>query len=470
VKRLSLYWKLTLAFILVAVTTAGLVAIAIRVSSASSLNQLIFDQQRASMQQALADYYSSNGSWNGVAGYWNQLQPPSMMGPGSNGPNGRGGNMMQQNGHDPRSMFGLADQQGRVVITIDQHYPVGTSLPQDVLSAGAPLTINGQQVGFILNSNQQLGLDPNEALFLARTSQALVLASLGALLVALIMGVILARTLTLPVRDLTAAAQRITRGELDQQVKVTSQDEIGRLAEAFNLMSQEVARVNLLRRRMTADIAHDLRTPLTVIGGYIESMRDGVLAPNQERLTLIYTEIERLQNMVGDLRMLSQADAGELALNPQRLAPRPFLERVGMVFAHKAEQEGVALSVDAADPLPEIWADEARLMQVMDNLLGNALRYTPAGGKIELAAHKAADKLVVVVRDSGPGIAAADLPLIFDRFYRADPSRSTDTGASGLGLAIVKALVEAQGGRVWAESVEGKGTSFFMEFPVNLPG
>ena len=462
--RLSLYWKLTLAFILVAVTTTGLVAVAIRLTSANSLNQLIFDQQRATMQQALSDYYSTNSSWNGVASYWDQMQPGAIMGPGGAGPGGRG-NGRQQNTHDPHGMFGLADQNGTVLIAIDPRYPVGSSLPQDVLTAGATLTVNGHPVGVILNSNQQPGLDQNEALFLERTGQALLLASLGALVVALIMGVILARTLTLPVRALTAATQRIARGELDQQVKVTSQDEIGKLAEAFNLMSQEVARVNLLRRRMTADIAHDLRTPLTVIGGYVESMRDGVLAPNHERLSLIYAEIERLQNMVGDLRMLSQADAGELTLNPQRLSLRPFLERVGMVFGHKAEQQNVTLSVDAADVLPEIWADEARLMQVMDNLLGNALRYTPAGGKIELAAQKVKDKLVVTVRDSGPGIAAADLPLIFDRFYRADPSRSTDTGASGLGLAIVKALVEAQGGQVWVESVEGEGTSFFMEFP-----
>ena len=463
--RLSLYWKLTLAFILVAVTTAALVAIAIRLTSADRLNQLIFDQQRATMQQALVDYYAANGSWNGIAAYWDQLQPQFGPSAANNLPQGRG-NGRQQNVRDPRGLFGLADEHGTVIVAIDPHYPVGAALPADVLNAGSPVTVNGQQVGTILNSNQPLGLNSNEALFLERTNQALVFASLGALVVALIMGVILARTLTLPVRALTAATQRIAQGELEQQVKVTSQDEIGKLAEAFNRMSQEVARVNQLRRRMTADIAHDLRTPLTVIGGYIESMRDGVLAPNQERLSLIYAEIERLQNMVGDLRMLSQVDAGELALNRQSIAPRPFLERMAAVFEHKAGQQDVTLTVDAADLLPEMRADEARLMQVMDNLLGNALRYTPPGGKIELSARKLKDKLVMTVKDSGKGIAAQDLPFIFDRFYRVDDSRSTETGESGLGLAIVKALVEAQGGRVWAESIEGQGTSIHMEFPV----
>ena len=464
--RLSLYWKLTLAFILVAFTTAGLVAIAIRFSSASSLNQLIFDQQRATAEQALSDYYSTNGSWNGVASYWDQLNPiSSMMGPGAVNPMGRGGGR-QQNLHDPHGMFGLADPQGDVVISVDPRYPVGASVPLDVLNAGSPLTVNGQQVGVILNSDQQVGLDPNETQFLQRTNHALVLAGLGALAVALVMGVVLARTLTTPLSALTGAAQRIAKGELEQQVQVASQDEIGRLAEAFNRMSQEVARANNLRRRMTADIAHDLRTPLTVIGGYIESMRDGVLAATPERLALIYAEIERLQSMVGDLRMLSQADAGELSLHVQKIAPRPFLERAAAVFAHKAESQQVALSIMAAESLPEINVDEARLMQVMDNLLGNALRYTPAGGKIELSAQSEGSKLTLAVRDSGPGIAAQDLPYIFDRFYRADPSRSTDGGASGLGLAIVKALVEAQAGRVWAESVEGVGTTIKMEFPI----
>jgi two-component system, OmpR family, sensor histidine kinase BaeS len=459
-KHLSLYWKLTLAFILVAVTTAGLVAIAIRLSSASSLTQLIFDQQRATMQQALADYYSSNGSWKGVASYWDQLQPSSMMGPGGNGPNGRGG-IMGQNGHDPHGMFGLADQQGRVVITIDQRYPVGTSLPQNVLNTGSPLTVNGQQVGVILNSNQQPGLDPNEALFLARTSQALVFASLGALLVALIMGVILARTLTLPVRDLTAAAERITRGELDQQVNVTSQDEIGRLAEAFNRMSQEVARVNLLRRRMTADIAHDLRTPLTVIAGYVESMRDGVLLPTEERLSLIYTEIERMQNLVGDLKILTQADAGELPLHPQPIAPRSILERAAAPFQQRAEKQGVRLSVDADERLPEICVDDARMMQVYRNLVSNALRYTPSGGEVHLAAQASNGHVELTVKDTGAGIPQEDLPFIFDRFYRVDKSR-TDGDESGLGLAIVKALVEAHGGSVRAESQVDKGTAIYI--------
>jgi signal transduction histidine kinase len=467
--RKSLYWKLTLAFILVAFITTALVAVFIRITSADSLSQLIIQQQRSSLNQALVDYYSTYGSWNGIANAWQQLQ--SQSGPISfmNGPSqGRGpaGGGRGSNSRDLRGLFGLADERGVVIVGIDPHSPSGTKLAANFLDSGSPILVNGKQVGVILTSNQQLGFLPDEALFLEHTNQALVFAILGALVIALILGIFLARTLTLPLRALTAATQRIAQGELDQQVKVTSQDEIGKLAEAFNRMSQEVVRVNQLRRRMTADIAHDLRTPLTVIGGYIESMRDGVLAPTPERLSLIYAETERLQNMVGDLRMLSQVDAGELALNPQRISPKPMLERVALVFEHKAEKQGVTLFVDAVEPLPEILVDEARLMQVMDNLLGNALRYTSPGGKIMLSAQPANEKLVLTVKDTGRGIATEELPFIFDRFYRADPSRHSDTGESGLGLAIVKALVEAQGGRAWAESVQGKGTSIHLEFPV----
>jgi signal transduction histidine kinase len=463
----SLSWKLTLSFILVAFVTAALVAVFIRITSADRLSQLIIDQQRSSLETSLADYYAANGSsWGSIAVDWAQFQTQTGLTQNSpaNGHFSPGGR--QSNGHDPRSLFGLADQQGQVLVSFDPHYPAGSQLPADVLNAGAPVTVDSKQVGTILTTNQAPGFNPEEALFLDRTNQALIFAILGAMVLALILGLLLARTLTLPLRALTQASQGIARGELEQQVKVTSKDEIGQLANAFNRMSLEVARVNMLRKQMTADIAHDLRTPLTVIAGYIESMRDGVLAPTSERLALIYAEIERLQTMVGDLRMLSQADAGELALNPQRVSPAALLERSAALFQHKAEQQGVILCVDVPTQVPEIQVDEARVLQVLDNLLSNALRFTPAGGEICLATRAEKDALILSVKDTGSGIAPEELPFIFDRFYRAEKSRHAEAGESGLGLAIVRALVEAHGGRVWAESPPGKGATIYLEFPI----
>jgi signal transduction histidine kinase len=333
------------------------------------------------------------------------------------------------------------------------------------LQAGTPVTVDGKQVGTILTAKEPPGFNPQEAQFLQRTNEALIFAMLGALLVALVIGGLLARTLTGPLQALTHAAQNITQGQLEQEVKVRTNDEIGQLAAAFNRMSQEVARVNQLRRQMTADIAHDLRTPLTVISGYVESMRDGDLKPSTERFALIYSEIERLQNLVGDLRMLSMVDAGELSLNPQSISPKNLLERASALFRHQAEGQHVTIQVNAGDDLPNIRVDEARLIQVLGNLISNALRYSLPGGTITLAAQTSADQLEIRVEDTGTGIPADELPYIFNRFRRGDKSRHTETGETGLGLAIVKALVEAHGGSVSAESKPDEGTTIRLMFP-----
>jgi len=280
-----------------------------------------------------------------------------------------------------------------------------------------------------------------------------------AILVALGVGLVLARTLTRPLHALTEATHRMAGGELEQEVPVKSQDEIGELAAAFNRMSREVARANNARRQMTADVAHELRTPLTVIAGYVESMRDGDLAPTPERLAVIYAEIEHLQNLVGDLRTLTQADTGELKLNQQAVNPGELLQQACATFQHQAAQQGVALRLEANHELPAIAVDESRMTQVLGNLISNALRYTPAGGEIVLEATRNGGQVTLTVRDTGAGIPADDLPHVFDRFYRADRSRAGESGASGLGLAIAKALVEAHGGVIAAESTPGQGTA-----------
>ena len=463
----SLYWKFALAFMLVAVTTAGLVALFVRLTSADRLMQFIIEQQRSRLGQALSVYYSMNGSWSGVEENWQQIQSLVLPTPANPLPGHPPQDNRSPDNEGGRNFLGLADAQGIVLVSVDPNYPAGSKLPADILNSGTPVLESGNPVGTILTAREPPGLNQQEAQFLQRINQALVFAILGALLVALVMGILLARTLTGPLQALTRAAQSITEGQLEQQVKVKTNDEVGQLAAAFNLMSQEVARVNLLRRKMTADIAHDLRTPLTVISGYIESMRDGVLKPTPERLELIYSEIELLEKLVEDLRMLSLADAGELSLNPQSISPKVLLEHAADLFRHQAEGQNVAIEVQASDDLPDIRVDEARMMQVLGNLVSNSLRYTPAEGRISLSAQRSGDRLAISVHDTGEGIAAAELPYIFDRFHRADKSRHNESGETGLGLAIVKALVEAQGGSTSAESNPGEGTSIQLIFPVD---
>jgi signal transduction histidine kinase len=457
--RKSIYWKLALSFMLVACTTAGLVAMFIRLTSADRLRQLIVDQQRSNVVQGVSSYYSEQGSWQGVNAVWGRLQGGSnqgVQGQRDGGPGPRG---------QRSSLFGLADTQGVVVVPSDPQYPIGAQLPADILHEGTPILVDGRQAGTLITARVLPAYDPAESQYLQRTNQALVLAAMAALCVALVLGVFLARTIARPLQALTQAAQDMGEGKLSQEVRVTSADEVGQLAVAFNRMSQEVARVNRLRRQMTADVAHDLRTPLTVIAGYVESMRDGVLHPTPERLALIYGEIERLQDLVGDLRTLTQADAGELPLNLETIEPAALLDRAAALFCHRAESAGVALGVETPVPLPEVLVDEARMMQVFGNLLDNALRYTPAGGAITLCGERASGGVSLTVRDTGTGIPNADLPYVFDRFYRVDKARASETGESGLGLAIVKALVESQHGTVRAESKPGQGTAIHIELP-----
>jgi signal transduction histidine kinase len=463
----SLTWKLTLAFLLVAIAVALLVAVAIRLTSTGNFDQLLVEQARSEFQANLIAYYQAHGSWEGVEEYLAQQrdEPAPQPTPEPADSTGAGNAASPPNFRRERhQIFGLVDAQGVVVIPFGPVYQTGTHVTQDVLARGEPVEVDGKVVGTILTPTRPPGLAPEEIAYLRRTDNALLLAAGGAILVALAAGVLLARTLTRPLHALTEATHRMAGGELEQEVSVRSRDEIGELAAAFNRMSREVARANNARRQMTADVAHELRTPLTVIAGYVESMRDGALMPTPERLSVIYAEIEHLQNLVGDLRTLTQADAGELKLNKQPVNPGELLQQALATFEHQAAQTGVNLEVKASDGLPPIEVDEARMAQVLGNLLSNALHYTPAGGRIELGTALDGDRVTLTVRDTGQGIAPEDLPFVFDRFYRADPSRAEENGESGLGLAIVKALVEAHGGAISVQSVPGAGSTFAITF------
>ncbi len=463
----SLHWKLTLAFVLVAFASVGLVALSIRITSAHQLETLIIDQQRNSLKDVLARYYETHGSWQGIAQSWeaihNQVSP---TGPDSDDSSSSQSNQTHTNTGDD-DLFGLADSQGVVIVPVDQSHPAGSKLPDTILYLSTPIMVSGQQVGTIVDSNRQPSLDPEESLYLQRTNQALLFAVLGALALAFLVGTGLARALVSPLGALKKAAQNITHGHLEQQVAVSSDDELGQLAQAFNRMSQEVARVNQSRRQMTADIAHELNTPLTVISGYMEGLEDGTLRPTQERFLLIRMEIERLQTLVGDLRMLSLADAGELALNPEWTSPQELMHQAAAIFAQSAKQKNIHLAVEVPEDLPVIWVDGARMIQILSNLIGNALRYTPPQGKITLSAKQVDHSVDISVQDTGSGIDPENLPFIFDRFHRADKSRHAEGVQSGLGLAIVKSLAELHGGSTWAESSPGQGSTIHVLMPVH---
>ena len=352
-----------------------------------------------------------------------------------------------------------------VVIIPGRNYRIGAKVLPRELERGAPIEVAGETVGYMLITEIRPERSALEKRYLASTAQALRYAGLGAAAIALVLGVLLARTLTRPLRELTQAIRAVAQGELTRRVPVRSQDELGQLAQAFNHMSADLENANQLRRQMTADIAHDLRSPITVISGYVEAMRDEVLEPSPKRLEMLYQELQHLKRLVEDLRTLSLADAGELTLNRQPIPPRTILERVAALYEHRAGQTEVTLRVQAPAELPEILVDVERMMQVLGNLVSNALRYTPEGGEIVLDAQTGKYGVQLSVRDSGRGIAPEDLPHVFERFYRGDKARQRDKGESGLGLAIAKSLVEAHGGAISVHSAPGQGATFSIALP-----
>jgi signal transduction histidine kinase len=224
-------------------------------------------------------------------------------------------------------------------------------------------------------------------------------------------------------------------------------------------MSAQIHRANQLRKQMTADVAHDLRTPLMVITGYLEALCDGTLQATPARFEAMHHESKLLQRLVEDLRTLSLADAGELKLIDQSVKPYELLQHVRQSFEPIAQHQGVILRVDADEPLPDLRVDNERMAQVLGNLVSNALRYTPEGGSVILSAHSQPDSIQLAVQDTGTGIPAEKLPNIFERFYRTEESRHQRSDESGLGLAIAKSIVEAHGGTISASSQPGKGTT-----------
>ncbi len=281
------------------------------------------------------------------------------------------------------------------------------------------------------------------------------------------------RRFTSPLSETMKAADALAEGDLSARVAVQGSGEFRHLARSFNHMAEALETADRQRRELLADVAHELRTPLTIIQGNLEGLRDGVYQATPEHLDLVLDEAETLGRLVDDLRLLTLAEAGQLPLDVQDLDVAQLLADVRDALAARAGEAGIDLVVEAGDDLPPLAGDPQRLGQVLTNLLTNALRHTPAGGRVTLGAEAfAGNGLPPAVRlwvaDTGEGIAAQDLPRIFDRFWRGDPARSHEAGAGmGLGLAIARGLVEAHGGRIWAESdgVPGRGTTVSFVLP-----
>ena len=278
---------------------------------------------------------------------------------------------------------------------------------------------------------------------------------------------LLARHTLAPLQDLGAAALRLGQGDLTQRAAATGPGEVRQLAHSFNTMAKGLEEAERLRRNLTADIAHELRTPLSNISGYVEAMRDGLISPDAAVLDTVHQQAGHLARLVDDLRLLAQADAGELHLQRTPTQVEALLRSCIEAVRPRADAKEVQLSLMLDEPLPPVDVDPTRIAQAVGNLLENAIVHTPEGGGVAVHAGVAGDVVEMVVADTGAGIAADDLPHLFDRFYRADPSRSRSTGGTGLGLTIARRLVEAHSGSIGVDSTVGQGSRFVISLPVS---
>ncbi|HET7088591.1 MAG TPA: ATP-binding protein [Anaerolineae bacterium] len=309
--------------------------------------------------------------------------------------------------------------------------------------------------------------------FRGAVSEALTLAALAALIGAVAVSLFVSRQVVAPVRAMTAATQRIAGGHYGERVRVSGDpaknelDELAQLALHFNQMADKLERTESMRRQLIGDVAHELRTPLTAIKGSMEGLIDGVLPAEVETFQQVYREADRLQHLVADLQELSRVEAGAYSLNRRPVQVHQLVDTLAARLGRQFTEKQVALETDLPAGLPAVMVDEDRIGQVLLNLAGNALQYTPAEGKVRVAARRHGGEIYIFVSDTGIGIPPEHLPHVFTRFYRVDKSRSRAGGGSGIGLTIAKHLVEAHGGRMWAASPgPGEGSTFTFTLPI----
>ncbi len=501
--RASLWFKLMGILSIIILTGVIVMILVVNFATASQFRRFVRTSditQAQNLSTLLADYYARRGSWQGVeslfttASVFRTDTMGGMMGRGMMENAATQPEMMQEmfdmmRGSGPfidRAV--LADVAG-LVVADSADILTGQRHSDEHLAAGVPVIVQGQQAGTVLvGSMVEPVLNPLDEDFLRSVKLAVFLSALTVGAVALALGSFFFFQITAPVRDLTQAAEAIAAGKMDQRVDARSDDEIGRLAQAFNTMADSLVRAETLRRQMVADIAHELRTPISLIQGNLEAILDGMYELDLENVASVHEETLVLSRLVNDLRDLTLVEAGQLQLEKEVIEPAILVTQAVDRFRVPACEQEVSLDTDLSPDLPPIRGDGQRLSRVLLNLLSNALRYTPSGGRVTVVAklvsreqsgqtggkvrtpggnEQAAQLLLISVVDTGQGIPPEDLPYVFDRFYRADKSRARASGGSGLGLAIAREIIAAHGGQIWASSPgPGQGSTFSFTLPV----
>ncbi len=454
----KLWVRLTAAILLVTWIVLAIVAVVVYRSVETSFRQYVGVRNFATFDAGLIDelqnYYVANGGWRGAE----SLLPAMMMGRGMGERHGRGG--MQS--------F-IADPNGVIVATTDAA-ALGQTIDEIGAAQTTPLTVNGATVGLLGQQTPATqALVRSEQTFTDQVTQALIAIAIVATLVAFALGILLAYWLARPIQRLAERIHAVAAPQLGQPIAVEGPSEVRQLAASFNKLSQRLAEGEQLRRQMTSDVAHELRTPVSVLRGHLEAMMDGVYPLDAEHLTVAYDQTLHLARLVEDMRLLTQAESGRLPLQLADVAPALLVAEAAERFAPLAQDAGIRLESRAEPDLPAIRVDDGRMRQVFDNLLTNALRHTPPAGHIAITAAPAPNgeqRVRFCVSNSGH-LPPDQIQHLFDRFWRGDAARQADGGGSGLGLAITRQLVVLHQGTIHAES-EGDTTDFIVELPCNL--
>jgi signal transduction histidine kinase len=447
----SLAGRLLLAFVSVTALSGALTVLLATRSTSSEIRHVMTMSREGGMEMIdtavlrdrLARSYASSGDWR---------EAESLVGAAGDHMRMMGGATL------------LADPDGRILAGGPDGRLTAVQRAQAL-----SIEVEGQLVGLLWARGVMHGMDPVAEETVRRVNRSVLLASLFATVVALGLSLLFVRTLGGSLSRIAGAAERVAGGEFDVRVPVDGPDEMRVLAGAFNQMTASLERQEGLRRSMLDDIAHDLRTPLTVIRAQVEAIVDGILPPTPEQLEPLAVQVQQVSHLVDDLRTLSNVEAGRLHLSRGPVALRDLVDDLlGAMVVESSAPGRCAHNAVPAD-FPPLDADPVRLNQVLGNLLSNAIRHTKSGGTIVVEACREGDEAHVVVRDDGEGIDPADLPKVFDRFYRAEPSRNRASGGSGLGLAIARRLTEAHGGRIAIESEPGHGAAVSLAWPIHRP-
>ena len=445
-----LIWTLVKVFLIVTCLTIIVLVVSTLYEISSNANRNPF--YKAPSATILEAYYMGNGSWDGVASLVQQGNAP--------------GSQLTMMDWD-RTI--LLDVNKNVVLYYGKPYP-GVSMSLLVMPdqiREMPLSINGRIVGFMINDEKDI---PHTTRLAFDVINPILWISVLCAVITLAIGILLMRRIVNPLAEVIAAAKNVSSGNLKTRIKVRkSHDDLGSLVEHFNHMTETLERNDNERRALLADIAHELRTPLSVLRGRLEGIMDGVYTPNEVNIAQALEETYLLERLVEDLRLLTLAESRQLHLEIKNTDLVELLDKAVILFTPQAAAKSVSITLRSDEPEIFVLIDPQRIEQVIGNLIGNSLRYVQSGGAIDIQIKNAGANVEVKMGDNGPGVPEAELPFIFARFWRGEKSRARVSGGAGLGLAISKQLIEAQGGQISAANRPEGGLVTTITLPITDP-